>query len=213
MSRITVIGGTGYAGRAIVEEAVSRGHEVTVVARTAPLNPVPGVVYVEGSALDASVRTRAFDGADTVISATSPRGDMAVLQLELVEALAARAALTKARLVVIGGFSSLRPAEGEPRFIDGFVPDAIRAEAQAGHSSLELLRAEPAELDWTFVSPARYFGSFAPGETTGEYRIGGEVAILDQEGKSYLSAGDLAIAVLDVVEAGTHRREHISVVH
>ena len=33
MSRITVIGGTGYAGSAIVAEAASRGHEVTALSR------------------------------------------------------------------------------------------------------------------------------------------------------------------------------------
>ena len=36
MSRITVIGGTGYAGAAIVAEAVKRGHEVLAIARNAP---------------------------------------------------------------------------------------------------------------------------------------------------------------------------------
>ena len=36
MSRITVIGGTGYAGAAIVAEAVKRGHEVLAISRKAP---------------------------------------------------------------------------------------------------------------------------------------------------------------------------------
>jgi hypothetical protein len=34
MTRITVLGGTGYAGSAVVREAVRRGHEVVAVSRT-----------------------------------------------------------------------------------------------------------------------------------------------------------------------------------
>lgn len=46
MSRITVIGGTGYAGSAIVAEAAARGHEVAVLSRSAPEPPVGDVSYV-----------------------------------------------------------------------------------------------------------------------------------------------------------------------
>jgi uncharacterized protein YbjT (DUF2867 family) len=39
MARITVLGGSGYAGGAIVAEAAKRGHEVTSVSRTAVAAP------------------------------------------------------------------------------------------------------------------------------------------------------------------------------
>ena len=213
MSRLTVIGGTGYAGAAIVALAAAKGHEVTSVSRKAPSEAVAGVAYVQGSALDPAVLTRAFDDADAVVTATSPRGDMADAQLQLIEALAAKAGSTGVRLIVVGGFSSLRPAAGEPRFIEGFVPEAFRAEALVGHAGLELLKAEPENVDWTFVSPARTFGSYAPLPATGAYRIGGEVALVDETGNSVLSAADLALAIVDIVEQGTHRREHVSVVN
>jgi uncharacterized protein len=211
MSRMTIIGGTGYAGSAIVNEAVARGHEVTVVSRTAPAHPVPGVVYVQGSALDPDLRARAFHDAEAVISATSPRGDMATQHIELAEALASRAGVSGTRLVMVGGFSSLRPAANAPRFVEGDVPEQFRTEAEASNAVLEMLKAEPAELDWTFVSPAATFGAFAPGEPTGFYRMGGEVAIMDANGESHISAGDFAKAIVDVVDQGTHHREHISV--
>ena len=41
MSRITVIGGTGYAGSAIVAEAAARGHQVTALSRSLPDAPIP----------------------------------------------------------------------------------------------------------------------------------------------------------------------------
>ena len=46
MARIVVIGGTGYAGRHIVQEAVSRGHEVVSISRSVPENPVEGATVV-----------------------------------------------------------------------------------------------------------------------------------------------------------------------
>ena len=52
MSRITVLGGTGYAGSAVVREAAARGHEVTAFSRTLPAEQVVGVTYVQGDAVD-----------------------------------------------------------------------------------------------------------------------------------------------------------------
>ncbi|MGC8107635.1 NAD-dependent epimerase/dehydratase family protein, partial [Salmonella enterica] len=40
MTRIAVIGGTGYAGSHIVTEAVRRGHTVVSVARSVPAERV-----------------------------------------------------------------------------------------------------------------------------------------------------------------------------
>ena len=212
MSHITVIGATGYAGSALVAEAAARGHDVTAISRSAATDPVAGVTYVRGSALDEDVRKRAFDGADAVITATSPRGDMAERQLELSEALASRAGLAGVRLIVVGGFSSLRPAPDAPRFVEGDIPEEYRAEALVGHAVLEALMAEPEALDWTFVSPAATFGAFAPGPATGVYRVGGEVAMFDDEGKSFVSAPDFAKAIIDLIDTNEHHREHVSVV-
>jgi len=212
MSRITVIGGTGYAGAAVVAEAVKRGHQVLAISRNAPADPIEGATYLQGSAMDVDVRAKAFDGAYAVVSATSPRGDMADQQLELTEALASRAGGSGVRLIVVGGYSSLRPAAGAPRFVEGFVPSQYLQEAKAGYAVLESLMAEPEQLDWTYVSPAQAFGAFAPGTPTGKYRLGGDVAILDADGKSSVSAPDFAMAVVDIVDSAAHRREHVSVV-
>ena len=212
MASITVIGGTGYAGAAIVAEAAGRVHRVTAVARSVPMVAIDGVTYLQGSALSGDVRERAFAGADAVVSATSPRGDMVDKHVELASVLAESAIASGARLIVVGGFSSLRPAPGAPRFIEGDIPEEYRAEAQAGHAVFEsLLAADPA-LDWTFVSPAATFGAFAPGEATGIYRLGGDVALFDEDGKSYISAPDFAKVILDLIEGGEHHREHVSVV-
>lgn len=77
MSRITVIGGTGYAGSAIVAEAAARGHQVTALSRPLPDAPVPTVTYVHGDATDEATLSAPIEGADVVVGALAPRGPLA----------------------------------------------------------------------------------------------------------------------------------------
>jgi uncharacterized protein YbjT (DUF2867 family) len=48
--RIAVIGGTGVAGRAAAAEAARRGHEVRVVGRRPPTDPLPGTEFARADA-------------------------------------------------------------------------------------------------------------------------------------------------------------------
>lgn len=208
MTSITVLGGTGYAGTAIAREAVSRGHEVTSISRSAPAEPLDGVTYVQSSVLDADA-SELVAGAEVVVAALSPRGEMAGKVAPAYAELAVAADQAGARLVVIGGFGSLRPAAGAPRFAEGDMPPEYVAESQEMLRVLEALGGTPESLSWLFVSPAGSFGSFAPGEATGTYRTGGEVAIFDVEGASNISGADFALAVVDEIEKGEHIRAHI----
>jgi len=211
MSNITVIGGNGYTGAAVVAEALRRGHNVTIVSRSEPSAPIQGVNYIAGSALDGAVLDAAFAGSDAVVTATSSRDGGPQAAPGIAAALVERAHASGARIVVVGGFSSLRPAAGAPRFIEGDVPEQYRAEAQAGHDSLEALLAAPEGVDWVFLSPPAAYGSWVPGEAHGTYRLSDDVALLDDNGQSTINAADLALAVLDAIETGDHGREHISV--
>ncbi|QAY73753.1 NAD-dependent epimerase [Agromyces protaetiae] len=205
MSNITVIGGTGYAGAAIVAEAVKRGHAVTAVSRTAPEQPVDGVAYVQA---DAAGAERFVAGADVVIGALSPRAGTEGTLRETYTKLARAAADEGARLFIVGGFSSTRPAEGAPRFVEGEIPEAFAAEAREGDSIRELLETSaPDGLDWVFLSPAGSFGAFYPhGEARGTYRTSTGIALFDEQGESKLEAADFALAVLDEIERPAHHR-------
>ena len=76
MARIKVLGGTGFAGAAVVREAVGRGHQVTSYSRRPPSEPVEGVEYVTGSLLDSDLLASTVADADVVFETMSPRGDM-----------------------------------------------------------------------------------------------------------------------------------------
>jgi len=211
MSTIAIIGGTGYTGTNVAGEAVSRGHQVVSFSRKAPAEPVDGVRYEYGTGAEGA---RVVPGTDVVVATLSPRGDSLGTLPATYQELARAAVENHARLVVVGGFSSLRPAEGAPRFAEGDVPDQFRAEALEMDSIREWLSTSaPDGLDWLFVSPAGAYGAHAAGTRTGEYRVGGEVALFDADGKSELSGADFAVALLDEIEKPAHHREHISVAY
>jgi putative NADH-flavin reductase len=86
-------------------------------------------------------------------------------------------------------------------------PAAYHAESSAGRDFLNLLRQER-DLDWTFVSPS---ASFAPGERTGKFRLGGDQLLTAADGKSSISMEDYAIAFIDEVEKPQHRRQRFTV--
>ena len=212
MARIVVVGGTGYTGGNIVREAASRGHDVVSVSRSAPQEPVEGVRYELGAVED--VAPTVIPDADVVVAALSPRGDMAGRLVELYAALADLSTEAGARYLQVGGFSSLRPAPGAPRFVEGEVPEAFREEAREGEATRAMLvERAPEGLDWLFISPAGTNASFAPGERKGEYRVGDEIALFDAEGESSISGADFATAVVDEIEKPAHHRAHIGIAY
>lgn len=212
MPTIVVVGGTGYTGGNIVREAVSRGHAVVSISRSEPAERVPGVRYELGNVED--VAPRVIPGADVVVAALSPRGDMAGRLVEVYAELARLSAEAGARYLQVGGFSSLRPAPGAPRFVEGEIPEEFREEALEGEATrVMLLERAPEDLDWVFISPAGAYGSFAPGERRGEYRVGDEVALFDGDGTSAISGADFATAVVDEIEKSAHHRAHINIAY
>jgi putative NADH-flavin reductase len=212
MATIVVFGGTGYTGRNVVLEAASRGHEVISVSRSEPADPVEGVRYETGPAED--VARRVIPGADAVVASVSRRGDMAGRLVDVYGELARISAEAGARYLQVGGFSSLRPAPGAPRFAEGDIADEYRSEALEGEATRVLLAEHaPADLDWVFVSPAGSYGAWAAGERTGRYRVGGEVALFDAEGASNISGADFALAIVDEIETPAHHREHIGIAY
>jgi len=210
MATIAVIGGTGYAGRHIVAEAVQRGHTVLSVARTVPAERVEGATYVEGTLLDVPALVTELTGADVVVSAVSPRGDMEGQVRPNLEALFS-ALPDSVRVGVIGGAGGSLVAPGGPRVVDSGFPEEFKAEALEAIGVLEDLQAEQSGRDWFFVHPAGGFGAWNPGERTGVYRDGGDVIVTDDSGESFISGADLAVAVLDEIEQPKHTRGRFTV--
>lgn len=209
MARIAVIGGTGYAGRHIIAEAVRRGHTAVSVARSVPSDRVEGATYVEGTLLDVPSLVSELQGADVVVVTVPARGDMlgkvrtavAELVAELPEGV---------RVGVVGGAGgSLVSAGGgrlidQPSFTEEYKPEALEA-----IGILDDLA--PVARDWFYVHPAGGFGAWNEGERTGSYRDGGDVLVVDADGESNISGADLAVAVIDEIESPKHSRGRFAV--
>lgn len=211
MARITVLGGTGYAGSHIAKEAAARGHDVLAVSRKAPEDPVEGVSYGSGDVLDKGFLKDLAAKSDLLMLALSPRGDMQGKVIEAARQLIPVAAEAGVRVGVIGGAGALRVSEGGPRLIDTEdFPEEIKPESFEMLEVLEELQASEESLDWFYIHPAAGFGSFNPGERRGTYRVGGEVLLTDRDGNSDISGADFALAILDEIEKPVHRRRRFS---
>lgn len=214
MARISVLGGTGYGGSAVVREAARRGHTVTSYSRGVPDQPVDGVTYVAGSLLDPDLLARSVRDADVVFEAVSPRGDMQGRVEGIVDALIRLADDAGVRLGVLGGASSLLVSEGGPRLFDvAETAPEILPEVQTGLDVLEALQEAPETLDWFYVSPAASFGAWVPAPVTGSYRLSDDILLTDEKGESTISGDDLALGVVDEIERPRYRRRRFHIAH
>ncbi|WP_188712207.1 NAD(P)-dependent oxidoreductase [Microbacterium faecale] len=198
--RIAVLGASGMAGTAVVDEAHSRGHDIVAVARTAP--PISGRARVESVAADvanSSAIATVVAGADAVVlTIRLAPGDEHRLA-RLTRTVLDSAAQHGTPLLVIGGAAPLRsPRDPGRRVIDeeDFVPAEWQALAQASLDQFDVCGAHTA-ADWTYLSPPAVL---EPGERTGGYRRGTDTLLMGVGGRSRVTAPDLAIAVVDELE-------------
>jgi uncharacterized protein len=215
MARITIIGGTGYAGSAIAAEAAARGHQVTALSRSLPDTPIPNVTYVQADATDQATLLAPIQDADVVVGALAPRGPLAGTFRDAYTTIARLADTAGLPLYVVGGYSSLRPAPGADRFVTDLshIPAELHDEIRAGAALIiEDLPATPATLDWVFVSPALRFGARMPADRLGRYRLGDDVAVQPDDGGA-ISAADYALGFVDLIDKADHHRAHVNLGH
>ena len=212
--RIVVLGGTGYAGGHIAREAASRGMNVISWSRSLPAEQVAGVEYRTGDIRDPKVLEKAIRHADVVAGALSPRGALDGKLRELYAEAARLAVINDARLGVVGGAGSLLVSEGGPTVASQpDFPEAFAGEAAQLAGVLDDLRACDEHLDWFFLSPAGGFGGYAPGEATGTYRVGDDVLLANENGESFISGADFALAFVDEVVKPKHLRARFTVAY
>lgn len=189
--KIALFGATGMVGSRIAAEASARGHEVTALSRS-----------TGGDLADPVAVRAAAQAHDVVVSATGPSrtGESHEPWLAAVSTLIDQAG--EARVLFVGGAGSLLTPDGTRLLdTDGF-PDEYKAEATSGAAALDLFRAAPESLDWTFISPAPVI---APGERTGSY-----ATALDTPAGDFISAEDYAVALVDEIERPQHRRQRFT---
>jgi uncharacterized protein len=216
--KVALIGATGFVGGKILEEALSRGCQVTAIVRNAEALPIrPGLTSRSLDVADTAALAEALSGHDAVISSfgtgrNSPPGPevferFVAAHRSIIDAVK-RASVS--RYLAVGGAASLKTRDGveylrSPEWPEHFKPfeDGIRGTREQYY----MLKEEP-ELDWVFLAPSVML---QPGERTGKYRTGGDHILYGEDGESRISVEDYAVAMIDELERPAHHRERFTV--
>ncbi|MBM6589248.1 NAD(P)H-binding protein [Brevibacterium sp. RIT 803] len=209
--RIAVIGATGMVGSRIVTEAADRSHQVIAASRAAPHHTRREVTSKQADARSATDIDNVLDGVEAAVltvRAVPGEEDAFVTITKVVLDASARAGIP---VFVVGGAGPLHsPKEHDRLVVDSpaFVPKRWRSTAAASVTQLATC-AEHTHQNWTYLSPPAVL---EPGIRTGSYRQGTTTLLTDHVGRSHISAEDLAVAVIDELEApGTE--QHITIAH
>lgn len=207
---LVVYGAAGRVGRAVVTEAVTRGHRVTAVVRD------PDRAFGLGSDAVTVVRGDVTDHASVAATATGHRAAINTTfrlgvpseEFFVAAAKALVAGLTAAgvgRFVTLGVTSTLETAPGVRLMDDPGFPEPARVFSRGHAAEWELLRAAAGSLDWLMVCPPD-LSSGHP--RTGRYRTAEGTVIPGGR----ICHDDLARALVDeAVDAPRHRRIQLAV--
>ncbi|WFU03982.1 NAD(P)-dependent oxidoreductase [Rhizobium sp. CB3171] len=199
--KIALIGASGQAGSRILAELSSRGHIVTAIARDpSKVGTLPNVTAAAGDIDVPDALANVLAGHDAVISSVHFSAANPDKLIGAVKASGVR------RYYVVGGAGSLEVAPGVLLVNTPEFPVMYKAEAQGGVDYLKQLKAEDG-LDWTFLSPS---AAFVPGERTGNFRLGKDRLLANENGSS-ISFEDFAVALVNEIEAPTHVKQRFTV--
>jgi len=200
--KIALIGASGNIGSQILNEARSRGHVVTAIARhPEKIAVAPGVTPARGDIGEPDKLANTLRGHEAIVSSVRFR------MFKPEQLLAAVRDSGVKRLIMVGGAGTLEVRPGVALIDTPEFPAAAKEEAEAGRAALNMLRRN-SDLDWTFLSPSAVIG---PGERSGTFRLGGDQLLVGSDGKSRISIPDYAIALVDELEQRRHVRQRFTV--
>jgi putative NADH-flavin reductase len=206
--KIALVAANGRVAGKVIEEAISRGFDVTAFGRRE--NNTKAKDYVQKDLFDLTADD--LKGFDAVVDAFGAWTEDTLEQHSTsLKHLCDILSGTDTRLLVVGGAGSLYVNPEHTACVsDGpDFPDMFKPLASAMAKALGELR-ERNDVKWTYISPAGDFQ--ADGERSGKYILGREEMTLNSRNESIISYADYAIAMIDEIEKGDHIQQRISVV-
>jgi putative NADH-flavin reductase len=198
--KIALIGATGFVGKAVLNEAVQRGYEVTAIARDPKTDIESDKISLKtADVYNVDDLAETLKGNDAVVNSFNAGWGNPNLYADFIKGSEAIQQATKQagikRLLVVGGAGSLfiggQQLVDSPQF-----PAEWKEGATAARDYLNIIKKEE-ELDWTFLSPAI---NLHPGTRTGVYRTGTDEPVFNDKHEHEISVEDLAVAILDELE-------------
>src|SRR5260221_3885179 len=197
-----VLSSPANAGGAATPKPRRRGDAVAGIARNPEkIAGLANVTAVSGDVLDQAGLAVLLAGHDAAISSVH------CVASDPVKLMGAARDSKVGGSLVVGGAGSLEVAPGVRLVTTPGFPVAYKAEAEKGAAFLDLLRAEK-ELNWTFLSPSALFTA---GQRTGKFRLGTDQLLTAEDGKSWISFEDFAVALADEIERPAHIRQRFTV--
>ena len=210
MKKVAVVCAAGKEGRLLVDEAVSRGYDVTGFVRGNDKVANPKAKTIVKDLFDLTRKDLAgFDAVIDAFGAWTP--ETLPLHRTSLKHLCDILSGTQVRLLVVGGAGSLYVNSEhtvQVKDLESF-PDMFRPLATNMGEALSELRKR-SDVQWTYLSPAGDF--VADGERTGEYLLGGEEYFVNDKGESRISYADYAIAMIDEIENANNVQKRFSVI-
>lgn len=192
--KILVLGATGGTGRLIVSQAVARGYDVTVLARSAEkADNLKGAKLIVGDARDETALREALRGRDAVVSAlgtsASPFREVTLLSTATRALVRAMKVEQVSRLICITGIGAGDSAGHGGFLFDHLIFPLLLRKVYADKNRQEAI-VRDSGLDWVVVRPSVL--NDKPGRGT----IRALTDLSDFRGGT-ISRGDVAKFVLD----------------
>lgn len=205
--KIALIGATGFVGSNILKELANRNHEITAIARNTKTGS--NANWIAADIFDTDALVEILRGNDIVISAYNPGWTNPNIYEDFIKgSKSIQQAVKKSgvkRFITIGGAGSLFVAPNLQAVDTPDFPKEYHAGATAARDYLNILKEEK-ELDWAFFSPAFEMHQGITTGRTGNYRLGLENPVFDENQRSILSGEDLAVVIADEAENPKHHQ-------
>jgi putative NADH-flavin reductase len=194
--RLFVLGATGGTGRALLEQALRRGHQVTAFVRSPDkLGSAAGIRVLRGDPRIAGELRAALPGHDAVLSALGPPGiGSTTIVADCARSTVAAMQDTGVRRLLVVGVAVLFANDGlltaiaRRTFLRNVAADSAEMERIVGGSG----------LDWTIARPPR----LTDGGLTRAYGVAD--GRMPDRARLTISRADVADFLLDEVESPAH---------
>jgi putative NADH-flavin reductase len=203
--KILVIGASGKTGRAIVEQAVAAGHEVTAFVHNADKYDIANVRIIEGDATDSTAMEVAVLGQDAVLDTIGGKTPYKETTLETSVASTIIKAMQRngvRRLVVTSMFGEGDGKANAPIYMHLLAATFLRGASKdkaAMESAVKL-----SGLDWIILRP----GNLTNDPGTGNVRVFDAVT----GGKAHkITRADLASFIIAQLTSNKHLHQAVTI--
>lgn len=203
--KVLVIGAAGKTGRAVVEQAVAAGHQVTAFVHSADGYAVPGVRVIEGDAADRVDMDAAVLGQDAVLDTIGGKTPYKATMLESSAAATIIASMQRndVRRLVVTSMVGVGDSAANATVYERLLVATFLRGADKDKTAMEAA-VESSGLDWVILRPA----ILTDDPATGDVRVFG---IGTDEKAHKITRADLASFMIAQLSSDGHLHQAVTI--